>query len=619
MQGKPIVYFLILLCCCTFKVQGQTADTALINRLNGQSFKLLKKFPDSTVSLARQAIALSEKINYLVGLGDGYIRLGLVEKDKGNYEEAIVHYRKSLKYRMQIGNEDLISRVYNNMGMAFTWQAQYDSAFHYLLLAVRAAEKLQLKSAQATYLMNLGIAYENNRDYEKAFDCNRQAMKIYREEEDSTGIMKVLINQGTLYHSMKNYNEALQVSRKALGISLLLEDDRNRFLAIGNIAVAYQALLQYDSALFYMRPSLNYKTEVEDNRGAAIDMSNMGIIFNALGKNDSAVYYLEKSLAISEEIGEINLASKNAMELADVFSKKGDYKNAYTYHVKHSEYSDSVFNQDKAESIAGMQTKYETEKKEHEIKLLNKDKELNLAKIHRQEILRNTVITVAILIIVIGLLLFNHYRTSQKQKQQAERMRISSDLHDEVGSTLSSISMISSYAAGKISENSNGDAQKLVEEISSSALQMGDDMNDIIWAINPRNDSFESIVNRLKNYAARITESKNIVLHFSSNELLSKENLSMDLRKNIYLICKEAINNAVKYSDCKNLFVAFQKSKNNLHIAIQDDGKGFDVQNNFEGNGLKNMNARTLQSGGKIFLKSEVGKGTELNLEMKFS
>lgn len=612
MQKKILKYSTVFLCCCFFNSTAQKTDTSLINRLNERSFKLVKKFPDSAVALAHQAIGLSEKINYHIGLGDGYIRLGLVEKDKGNYDEALAFYRKSLHHRLQIGNEDLVARVYNNMGMAFTWQAQYDSAVHYLVMALKIAERLHLKSYQAMYLMNLGIAYEKNKDYEKAIQYNHHAKELYREEEDSTGILKTTVNLGSIYTANGDYRSSLSLSREAFQLATFLGDERNKFIAIGNIAVIYQGLNQFDSALYYMRQALCYKIEIEDNRGASIDMSNMGMVFYELGKSDSSVYYLSESLKLAEEIGELNLASRNAETLAEVFSEKGDYKKAFEYHQKFSSYRDSVFNESKAETIADMQTQYETEKKEKEIQLLNKDNEIKSIALNKQQVLRNSLIGGTVLIIIIGLLLFNRYRISQKQKHQAERVRISSDLHDEIGSTLSSISMYSAYAKEKPAE-----AGKVLEEISSSSKEMIDDMNDIIWAINPRNDSFSHIIDRLRNYASRMAQSKNIVLDFHNDDSLHDIAFSMEQRKNLFLICKEAVNNAVKYSDCKNLIVKFEKNKKNLFAEVSDDGKGFAANSNYEGNGLRNMKQRAADMYAQILFSSGEGNGTKIKLEMK--
>jgi signal transduction histidine kinase len=173
----------------------------------------------------------------------------------------------------------------------------------------------------------------------------------------------------------------------------------------------------------------------------------------------------------------------------------------------------------------------------------------------RQEILRTTVGSI---LIIIGLLLFNRYAL-RKTKYLAERMRISSDLHDEISSTLSSISMYSAYAKGKPAE-----AENILEQISSSSQEMIDDMNDIIWAVNPRNDSFEKTVDRLRTFSSRMAQSKNVVLDFRNDDAPRDVVLSMAQRKNIFLICKEAICNALKYSGCQTLAVSIHADHKNI-------------------------------------------------------
>jgi signal transduction histidine kinase len=174
--------------------------------------------------------------------------------------------------------------------------------------------------------------------------------------------------------------------------------------------------------------------------------------------------------------------------------------------------------------------------------------------------------------------------------------------------------MYSAYAKDKPAEAGN-----VLEEISTSSQEMIDDMNDIIWAINPRNDSFEKTVDRLHTYASKMAQSKNVALDFRNDDAFHDVALNMEQRKNLYLICKEAVNNALKYSGCKTLSVSLHKNKNHLSAEIRDDGKGFDAQSSYEGNGLKNMKQRAVQIGADFSIQSSAGKGTGMILEMKLS
>src|SRR5438874_3708211 len=138
----------------------------------------------------------------------------------------------------------------------------------------------------------------------------------------------------------------------------------------------------------------------------------------------------------------------------------------------------------------------------------------------------------------------------------------------------------------------NSELKTSLDKISTNSEEMLEKMSDIVWTINPQNDSFEKVINRLKTYAKNTTDPLGIHLHFNLEKDLERFNLDMQKRNNIYLICKEAINNAIKYSECNNLSFALQQQDHHINISIVDDGKGFDVLQNFDGNGLKNMQSR---------------------------
>jgi signal transduction histidine kinase len=144
-------------------------------------------------------------------------------------------------------------------------------------------------------------------------------------------------------------------------------------------------------------------------------------------------------------------------------------------------------------------------------------------------------------------------------------------------------------------------------------------MSDIVWAINPENDSFEKMLSRMQNLAAELCAVKNIQLSFTANEKLNHLQLTMNQRRNIYLIFKEALNNALKYSDCKNLKIELRKENHLLVLLVKDDGKGFNEttvsENRRGGNGLKNMHARAAEINGVLKIHSEENKGTHVLLK----
>jgi ligand-binding sensor domain-containing protein/two-component sensor histidine kinase len=206
--------------------------------------------------------------------------------------------------------------------------------------------------------------------------------------------------------------------------------------------------------------------------------------------------------------------------------------------------------------------------------------------------------------------MFYRYRISQVIKLERVRARIAADLHDDIGSTLSSISLISEMAGYQDKEAALASALSKINVNSRDVLNA---MDDIIWSVNPKNDSLESLTVRLREYAMPICEARNIACIMKVDDAVYSIKLSMDERRNIYLIIKEAINNAVKYSGCRNLTVALLK-KPELEITVHDDGCGFDTSLPTSRNGLENIKRRAEQIGAKLLIRSEIDKGTGIVL-----
>ncbi|MEO5570895.1 MAG: two-component regulator propeller domain-containing protein [Bacteroidia bacterium] len=221
-------------------------------------------------------------------------------------------------------------------------------------------------------------------------------------------------------------------------------------------------------------------------------------------------------------------------------------------------------------------------------------------------------ILVAVILAAVIFVLFR-FRLEQKLKLQAVRNRIARDLHDEIGSNLSSIILFSEVAKQK--SESESSVFPLLKKISDYTQTSQEAINDIVWMINSKNDRFENMIVRMRTIAAEMFEAKQINFRLNIDEKLNYVKMGMDERKNFYLIYKEAINNIVKYAECKNVSVDLIYRHSLLILSIKDDGKGFDIQNRAKGNGLSNMKKRSELLNGKFNLISEQGKGTVIELK----
>ncbi|MEP7144326.1 MAG: two-component regulator propeller domain-containing protein [Ferruginibacter sp.] len=228
---------------------------------------------------------------------------------------------------------------------------------------------------------------------------------------------------------------------------------------------------------------------------------------------------------------------------------------------------------------------------------------------------------IAAFIVAAAIYVFYRYRISELLKRQAIRNKIAQDLHDSVGSTLSSISVYSQVAKIQQEKGNYEGLKDVVQRISTTSTDMISEMNDIVWAINPRNDSMEKILERMESFARPLLQTKNIVFDFNYDNGLLQVNLTMEQRKNFYLIFKESVNNVLKYSGAGHLEVTIKLSQHNVILIAKDDGVGFDTAHikalaakSLSGNGLGNMKRRGAEMKGECFIESASGKGAVVKL-----
>lgn len=233
--------------------------------------------------------------------------------------------------------------------------------------------------------------------------------------------------------------------------------------------------------------------------------------------------------------------------------------------------------------------------------------------------------TVLALFIVSLAVILYRYRIRELLNRQEVRNRIAVDLHDNIGSTLSSISVYSQVAKIYQQQQNNYQLNKVLDTIGETASEMISEMGDIVWAINPKNDHMSSIYSRMDSYARPVCKAKNIAFDLHCDPKVPFLKLEMNVRKNIYLIFKESINNALKYSCCKAIVVRLFVKDGHLILSIHDDGTGFDQAGRSEadeqtlsGNGLRNMKMRANEINAQLKITSaKNGMGTRIELLFK--
>jgi len=235
-----------------------------------------------------------------------------------------------------------------------------------------------------------------------------------------------------------------------------------------------------------------------------------------------------------------------------------------------------------------------------------------------------------IIVAVFAVFFFFILRIQQKRKQIYQKqllekefktreesfLQISRDLHDDIGSSLSGINMLSQLALQELTHSNNVTANELLQKINHYTSEVIEKVSDMAWLLKPSQESLLILVNKLKAYSLGPAQAKSITMHFDHNPDIYAKELSVQQRKTIYLISKEIINNAVKYSACKNIYYSIHSSVKTIKLSIKDDGNGFSVANVTWGNGLNNIKTRAAEIEALLRINSEDGAGTSIELEL---
>jgi ligand-binding sensor domain-containing protein/two-component sensor histidine kinase len=215
-----------------------------------------------------------------------------------------------------------------------------------------------------------------------------------------------------------------------------------------------------------------------------------------------------------------------------------------------------------------------------------------------------------------GSLLYGAHRYNLNRMLELERVRtrIATDLHDDIGASLSQIAILSEV----LIQRSGGD-QGLSGQLSGvarSAREVLASMGDIVWAINPSHDHLRDLQQRMRRFASDLFAARNIDFVFRAPAADQDLKLSADMRREIYLVFKEAVNNVVRHSDCTHAEVDFSRERDWLALRVSDDGKGLPACESGAGHGLLNMQARARTLGGEVSVTSAAGRGTTIALRV---
>ncbi|MEO8150992.1 MAG: tetratricopeptide repeat protein [Bacteroidia bacterium] len=655
--------------------------------LANRDFEAAHKYIDSGLVISKQQV-------FIIGIGFGYAYHGTAFRKSNNQDSAIKYYLKSLPFFKEDKNREAL--ILESMAASYDACSKYDSALNYFHLAFQRAVINQDTAQQVRIITNIGAIYFYQSKYKEACENYIKALQIGEAMKDSEVIAANYINVANMMGLLGDSKNAIDYYLKAIPIC----ESRADYIKIGNaydnLAEEYSKAKKFEDAFkfsskaltyylkshakaetalcyknlsdfyiesgdslsdsgnkpgafsnFYVADSLlnegyKYAVESEDNYSLAIILINKGDVSDRLGNKIKAIKNYEDAILLCKETGSIKELAGVYKNLAALYEKTNNSAKAYHFLSLSMILMDSITKRENAVIIAELNTKYESEKKEQQIKILGKENETKSLEQQKEKQKKNFAIAGIVALLILGTYIFNLYTKRKKlsnqlaqsltdlkqaqaqlihteKEKEAEniRLRISRDIHDDIGSNLTKIALLSDMTASVADKNSP-EAKNNLEQISDYSRTINSSLSEIVWAISPKHDTLESLIIYMRSHIHKFFEGAGITYKINFPEHFENCQLNPDLKRNIFLVLKESLNNILKYAGAKFVTIDFKIDGDNFELKIKDDGVGFSPLSLGEGsgvrsgNGLNNMSYRMQQTGGSFKITSSIGEGSEV-------
>ncbi len=570
--------------------------------------------PLKAVEYGKAGVNLGKKLNFDKGTAGCLLNISASYISASKTDSALLYINYAIDYSHKAGDPNRLALAYLNRADLYMQMQNLSQSLKDCDTSLLYAEKANNDDRRARVYQTIGSVYYIQQSYIESISYYDKAYSLYQKIGNKQMSAIVLNNKGNAYKHIAEYDKSIEAFLKAIVIADSINDLNNLSMYHENLSDTYLETNQPQLAKKYASLAMDYAVKQQNDEQIANAWESLGRVYLKEKNSSKAIEAGIQAYAIAKKNNYITTQIEASDLLAEAFELAGNSAKAFEFLKVNKELNDSIIKQQFDDDIAALQIRFKVNEKDKEIQLLNKDKEIQEQKLSRQRLLMSGAVLLVVLAIGGILLLINRNRLRQQMKELELRNQIAADLHDEVGSSLSSIHMLSQIA-NKKQGSTDASQKEILDRMTVNAKETMDKMGDIVWMIKPGESEGSSLKNRMERFAQEICSSKNISLEMEL-EKLEILKLSMPQRKNLYLIFKEAINNAVKYAGTEKIIIKASEQNKKLSFLVQDFGKGFDVSIVRKGNGLDNLQNRAKELNGKLSIESTPGKGTSIYLTM---
>ncbi|WP_430408818.1 tetratricopeptide repeat protein [Kordia sp.] len=602
---------------------------------------------DSVFNVLKRSEHLEKLNTNYKGLLAVYNTKALLFKKNEFYDEALENYKIALTIKDSSITKQQRSSTHVNIANVYTRKNIYDAAIHhYQKSLLLNKQEIVGRQTIATYV-NLGNVYSLSNNYKLAEFYYTKALDHYKETGNIAQEAKLYNNLGALFYEKSDDEKSLKYFKKSIALKEKIADSfqlANGYLNIAELYVEKNTEL----AINYLdKASLFFNTQKDSSYIAKIHISKATIFQNnnQIGK---AKQELAKAIALSKKASNLTVERYLAKKQSEFALSEGNYKKAYEYQRMYEVLNDSVFNEQKLWEMAASEKEYLSQVKKVEISLLEKERalaeEIASRKQAENKKLYSYLFAFAIILCLVVIIAIYFYKLKKvanqladqqeillKQKiqnlvdnqeieiinatlsaREKEKEAISKELHNNIGSLLTSVKFHFQAFDKQLIETHDG-TKKLYEKTNHILDSVTDEVRNISHRFDKDPIPNFNLENAITSFSKKV-ENKNLKVQTMIHGLETFQNSQTSIF--IFRILQELVNNVLKHAEASELSINITRNSDHINMMIEDNGKGFNVQKNESGIGLKNLKKQLATIDGSCHIDSKESRGTIVNIDI---
>ncbi|MCD4832194.1 MAG: tetratricopeptide repeat protein [Bacteroidales bacterium] len=516
---------------------------------------------EQKIDSLQKSLSIHIEENDTIEIFKTYYSIGNIFYNTSRYFESNIYYKEALKY----ANSGQKLKIYNKQGVIFWFNGEYDNAISQYRMVLRISENTGNKKYQAMSLNNIGFIYAEYDKYEKTLDYYKQALEIRMEMQDKKGIGLSYNSIGRVYYGLDSLDKSLEYFTKALEIFREIKYPLGESNALNSMGNVYLGKKQFKFAMQLFYESLEIRKKIQHSHLIAESYKNIANIYIQKSDYKNAELVIEEGIRISNEIQSIKMLKQFYYLLYELNQQRRNYEEALTGYLKFTEIKDSLLSIESENRIAELEIQYQTEKKEQQIEILDKENQLKQQQLDTQKYLLVVAIISIILIVAVSMLLFRQNKLKSRLNiEQNKQKLLRSQMNPHF--IYNSLSAIQNFI---LSNNSMESVTYISEFSGLMRLVLENSRKDLITL----KEDIDFVNHYLKLQKLRFSDKFNYSVFID-------DNINTEIVKIPPMLIQPCIENAVEHGMRQIekdgiININYKLLKSDLKISIIDNGVGY--------------------------------------------